>query len=179
MTISTFFLQFWQFLTIDDNFHNSDNCFCHFDNWKDNPGDLWHIDIVMIVKLNFWPTNDLHSLFCRLLSFPCVTSAFISLSFVNLLSPCSTLTKWQGQVNGPTYALQAWQSGKIGKIVTTIVYIVMLAYCIFHIAYCHNICAIFNIVYLCNCACCILSCSRQLPACTLLQWRGVSLVFLF
>ena len=34
---------FLQFLTIDDNFHNSDNCFCHFDNWKDNPGDLWHL----------------------------------------------------------------------------------------------------------------------------------------
>ena len=30
-------------LTIEDNFHNSDNCFCHFDNWKDNPGDLWHL----------------------------------------------------------------------------------------------------------------------------------------
>ena len=30
-------------LTIFDNFHNSDNCFCHFDNWKDNPGDLWHL----------------------------------------------------------------------------------------------------------------------------------------
>ena len=33
-------LQFLQFLTIDDNFHNSDDCFCHFDNWKDNPGDI-------------------------------------------------------------------------------------------------------------------------------------------
>ena len=45
-TISTIlisFLQCWQFLTIDDNFHNSDNCFCHFDNWKDNPGDLWNL----------------------------------------------------------------------------------------------------------------------------------------
>ena len=34
-------------LTIFDNldhFHNSDNCFCHFDNWKNNPGDLWDTD---------------------------------------------------------------------------------------------------------------------------------------
>ena len=30
-------------MTIDDNFHNSDNCFCHFDNWKDNPWDLWYL----------------------------------------------------------------------------------------------------------------------------------------
>ena len=30
-------------MTIDDDFDNSDNCFCLFDNWKDNPGDLWHL----------------------------------------------------------------------------------------------------------------------------------------
>ena len=30
-------------LTIFDNFHNSDNCFCHFDNWKDNAGELWYL----------------------------------------------------------------------------------------------------------------------------------------
>ena len=36
--------QFWQLTTIDDHFHNSDNCFCHFDNWKNNPGDLWDTD---------------------------------------------------------------------------------------------------------------------------------------
>ena len=33
--------QFLTILTIDNNFHNSDNCFCYFDNWKDN--DLWDI----------------------------------------------------------------------------------------------------------------------------------------
>ena len=37
------FWQFWQFLTIGDNLHNSDNCFYHFDNWKDNPGNLLHL----------------------------------------------------------------------------------------------------------------------------------------
>ena len=36
--------QFWQLTTIDDHFHNSDNCFCHFNNWKNNPGDLWDTD---------------------------------------------------------------------------------------------------------------------------------------
>ena len=34
------FLQFLTILTIIDN---SYNCFYHFDNWKDNPGDLWHL----------------------------------------------------------------------------------------------------------------------------------------
>ena len=49
---SDHFWQFWPFLklltiwtifTFFDNFDNSDNCFCHFDNWKDNPEDLWHL----------------------------------------------------------------------------------------------------------------------------------------
>ena len=49
------FWQFWQFFAILDIFYNLtifDNfniflqfcfCFCYFDNWKDNPGDLWHL----------------------------------------------------------------------------------------------------------------------------------------
>ena len=41
------FLQFWLFFTIDDNFHNSDNCFCHFDNWRNKileTCDIWDTD---------------------------------------------------------------------------------------------------------------------------------------
>ena len=47
--------QFWQYLT---NVDNSDICFYHSDNWKDNPGDLWHfrhwITILTIENLNSW-----------------------------------------------------------------------------------------------------------------------------
>ena len=35
---------FGQFLTMIDNFDKSYNCFYHFDNWKDNPGDIWYTD---------------------------------------------------------------------------------------------------------------------------------------
>ena len=78
-TIETIFWQFWQLkrqfwrlvifetlitiLTIDDNFHNSDNCFCHFDNWKDNPGDLWHLRH----WLQFWQLRTwIHDNLCYL-----------------------------------------------------------------------------------------------------------------
>ena len=61
---------FWQFLqfdkkfftifTIDDNFHNSDNCFCHFDNWKDNPGDMWHLrHWLQFWQLRIWIHDNL------------------------------------------------------------------------------------------------------------------------
>ena len=50
-------------LTIFDNFHNSDNCFCHFDNWKDNPGDLWHFRH----WLQFWQLRTwIHDNLCYL-----------------------------------------------------------------------------------------------------------------
>ena len=67
LTIFTIFCNFdkfkflLQFLTIGDNFHNSDNCFCHFDNWKDNPGDLWHLRH----WLQFWQLRTwIHDIFC-------------------------------------------------------------------------------------------------------------------
>ena len=42
-------------MTIDDNFDNSDNCFCHFDIWKDNPGDLWHLrHWLQFLQLRTW-----------------------------------------------------------------------------------------------------------------------------
>ena len=52
------FYNFWQFtqsLTIVDN------CFYHFDNWKDNPGDLWHLRH----WLQFWQLRTwVHDNFC-------------------------------------------------------------------------------------------------------------------
>ena len=60
---SNIFLQFWQFLTIDNNFDNSGNCFCHFDNWKGNPGDLWHLRH----WLQFWQLRTwIHDNLCYL-----------------------------------------------------------------------------------------------------------------
>ena len=54
---------FFTILTIDDIFHNSDNCFCHFDNWKDNPGDLWHLRH----WLQFWQLRTwIHDNLCYL-----------------------------------------------------------------------------------------------------------------
>ena len=45
---------------IDDIFHNSDNCFCHFDNWKDNPGDLWHLrHWLQFWQLRIWIHDNL------------------------------------------------------------------------------------------------------------------------
>ena len=76
-----FFLQSWQLTTIDDNFYNSDNCFCHFDNWKDNPGDLWHLrHWLQFWQLRTWIHDNLcyltnncdtgqHSQFLRCLQF--------------------------------------------------------------------------------------------------------------
>ena len=50
-------------LTIDDNFHNSYNCFCHFDNWKDNPEDLWHLrHWLQFWQLRTWIHDNLYYL---------------------------------------------------------------------------------------------------------------------
>ena len=49
-----------QFLTIVDNFENSYNYFYHFDNWKDNPGDLWHLrHWLQIWQLRTWICDNL------------------------------------------------------------------------------------------------------------------------
>ena len=43
--------------------HNSDNWFCHFDNWKDNPGDLWNLRH----WLQFWQLRTwIHDNLCYL-----------------------------------------------------------------------------------------------------------------
>ena len=57
LTIFTNFWQFWQLRTIEDNF---DNSFYHFDNLKDNPGDLWHLRHWL--QLRIW----IHNNFCYL-----------------------------------------------------------------------------------------------------------------
>ena len=44
------------------NGDNSDNCFYHFDNWIDNPGDLWHLRH----WLQFWQLRTwIHSNLCN------------------------------------------------------------------------------------------------------------------
>ena len=46
-----------------DNFHNSAICFCHFDNLKDYPGDLWHLRH----WLQFWQLRTwIHENLCYL-----------------------------------------------------------------------------------------------------------------
>ena len=104
LKILTFFYNFdnWR------NFHNSDNCFCHFDNWKDNPGDLWHL----IHWLQFWPLRTWihdnlcyltincdtgqHSQFLRcLIIWPCLVwkrrkiwNSFLHFLYYQYFSPC-------------------------------------------------------------------------------------------
>ena len=68
---------FWQFLTSLTIFNNVD----HFDNWKDNPGDLWHLrHWLQFWQLRTWIHDNLcyltlncdtgqHSQFLRCLSF--------------------------------------------------------------------------------------------------------------
>ena len=91
-------LQFWQLPTIDDHFHNSDNCFCHFDNWKDNPGNLLHLRH----WLQFWQLRTwIHDNLCYL-TINCDTgqhSQFLR---------CYTYRQYQLSMK---YAQAGWQDG--------------------------------------------------------------------
>ena len=42
LLLESMLVNFWQFLIIFENLNNWDNI-QQFDNWKDSPGDLWHL----------------------------------------------------------------------------------------------------------------------------------------
>ena len=60
LTISDNCGQFWQLRQLRIFFDNFDNCFYHFDNWKDNPGDFWHLRRwLQIWQLRTWICDNL------------------------------------------------------------------------------------------------------------------------
>ena len=90
-------------MTIYNNLDNSDNCFCHFDNWKDNPGDLWHLRH----WLQFWQLRTwIHDSFCYL-TINCDTGqhsqylrCFFSEFYSSILAALNKLNCTNGNIGG-------------------------------------------------------------------------------